>query len=242
MAYILLTISACGCNNQIKPFKNGSVIIITKDQDSASAPLKKSNFFPAFKLWYKDSCIIEEIKVSETSLDSNGHSIRKSYLHHYSYIDLTTGYYYDYGTFSDTAKLLKKYHITKREDVHGWNFMPYLKKPSPQYSKILRDTIISNTSYKRYMIYSKGMQDSSKTVEVLGYARCDKKGTLFDFGISFGTLHECPITRIDYLPTKEQPLILAFEIEFLSESLTAEELKVFEAWKRNAKQLQVKDK
>ncbi|HET9433559.1 MAG TPA: hypothetical protein VFO37_07365, partial [Chitinophagaceae bacterium] len=50
----------------------------------------------------------------------------------------------------------------------------------------------------------------------------------------------CPVVRIDHLPSPEYPMPISSEIHFLRDSLTKEEIKIFEAWKKNMKKNPIK--
>src|SRR5262245_29004010 len=57
------------------------------------------------KVWYKDSLVIEKIIGLYIDADSNGMEKRHTELLYYTFIDLRMMSFYDYATFSDTAKI-----------------------------------------------------------------------------------------------------------------------------------------
>lgn len=46
----------------------------------------------------------------------------------------------------------------------------------------------------------------------------------------------CPMIRLEAVPTAKYPNAFATEIKFVADKLTEEELKVFAAWEKNAKE------
>ena len=224
--------------------KSEVVIVFAKDYDSTTGGLKKSMVLPEFKLWRKDSSIIEEIKRTDHHTDTTGHTTIKTFLDHYTFVDLKTGSYYNYSSFSDTAKLLKIYSSADRAELIGWDFTYYRGEKKTQITRpveALPDTTIENILFKRYKIFFLNNNPTNPVeLGVMGYARCNKRGTLFDYGISLGTVQACPITRMDYMVTKADPLPLSFQTEFVSDTLSQEELKVFAAWEKYAKENPVK--
>lgn len=209
---------------------------VANEYDSVGQFIKKSEVLPAFRIWYRDSTIIEEIKRTHHNTDTNGITKMKTFLDHYTFIDLKTGSYYDYFSFSDTAIILKKYSRYDKKEILGMNFYDYVGTKFTRPIETMTDTIIKQILYKRHKLFIQSPQpDNPAEVGIITYSRCDKAGTLFDYGRSMGKVQACPITRMDYMPTKESPYLLSFETEFLSSQLTPKEIKVFDAWEKNAK-------
>jgi len=68
----------------------------------------------------------------------------------------------------------------------------------------------------------------------LAYLRCDKKNSIFHYDRAFDEKMGCPVTRIEFRDEDIKAFAVG-EMEFVRDKLTAEELKVFAAWERNAK-------
>jgi hypothetical protein len=222
-----------GCSPPPFSEKGGKASITIYDQAYKGGPLKKSERMHGFNIWYSDSTVIEEITVDETNIDSFGKHTFGSYIDHYTFINFTTGLCYDYHSFSDTSKYFQKYSIDDRSKHGGFNFRNYLRiRPAKPTDKI-SDTTINNVEYQRYIVHQNGFQDSSSPVDILAFARCDKKGNLLDFGWGFDERKDCPIVRMDYLPTNINPFVLSFRIEFQNNTLSNQEQKIFAAWKIN---------
>jgi hypothetical protein len=238
--FILFLSSCVSVKNERE--NGGLVSLVVKDQISPSTELSISKVLPEQRMWFKDSIVIQEIKQSETSVNSNGVTTRTHSIIHYGFFDLRTGTYYDYSSFSDTAILLRKYLLTDSVPIHGFNFQQVLKTEYVKPLQILSDTVIENIKFKRYKLFMKSYdkRNPEGVVEMIGYGRCNMKGTLFDMGPSLGVEQECPITRLDYLPTDESPMLLSLEIQFIRNKLTSEEQKIFNAWEKYAKNNPVK--
>lgn len=204
------------------------------------------------KVWYRDSLVIERILGLYIEEDMDGREKRYTKTLYYTFIDLRTLSFYDYTSFSDTAKIIKKFTQSDTALVPGgWNFyLPIDKIPPVQPPELLADTILEGVTYKRVKIVcdSTTFYDDSSgklverkvpQVEVL-YMRCDKKGTLFQLRKPLSEKLGCPIVRQDILPSLYVARPLSSQIHFLSETLTPEEIKVFDAWEKNAKMNPVK--
>lgn len=243
MAYIKLGITgtliflllACVGNREIS-LQHGLVTMVAKDFDTSTCKLKKSTRIPEFKIWYLENCIIEEIKRTHHHTDSNGNYTMKVEIVHYTYVDLKNNYLYDYGSFSDTSSIIRKYSIKDRQYIHGWHFFNYQGGRITRPIKVLGDTLINSIPYNYYELFITNSDTGTYESKIIAFTRCDKKGAVIEFAKSIDTSFPCPLTRMDYVPQDAAGLPLSFEIEFVREKLTSEELKVFQAWERNAKQ------
>lgn len=74
---------------------------------------------------------------------------------------------------------------------------------------------------------------------VIAYLRCDKTGTILQFHKRLSYKLGCPIVRIDFQVSPKNPTPLSYEINFLRDSLTEEEKKIFNIWKKNIKKYPV---
>jgi hypothetical protein len=194
-------------------------------------------FLPAFKsnyrIWYKDSSAIEEIQATNITTDTTGKTTTEVVVLHYTFIDLRSRSFFEYKNFADTAIVLKKYSQPDSTPLlGGWNFyfdrnIDYTGLPQP-----LDDTVISQVKYKRVK-FNRGSGEKSYTS--IGYFRCDKKGTMFRRDKSYSEKLGCPMVRTDNYPMGWKQPSSSMEVVFLSDTLTKEELKVFDAWERSAK-------
>jgi len=97
-----------------KPCKNcGSVLL----KHRMLNPKTDEFVLPAYecdrKGWYLDSLVIGEGVHVDIENDKTGNSIWKTYVGEYTFIDLRTRSYYEYLTFSDTAKIVDSYFEAK---------------------------------------------------------------------------------------------------------------------------------
>ena len=228
----LLYFSLCSSRTPEKVVYSGLVRCIALDLDSATQQFKKSNVLPSWHLWYWDSTVIEEIIYSYTHTDSADVTTRKHVIDHYTYTDLKTKSFYDYSSFSDTARLLKKYGINSHKGAVVFHNSYNSKQTRP--AEPLPDTTIDGVYYKRYKLYTTSNMNVVPKEQIhVGYTRCDLKTRIFDFGVNWGTVQACPMTRIEYL---EHPARLTFQCDFLGDTLSVTQHKVFQAWAKYAKE------
>ena len=228
------------CNAQKSCNNCGMVISGLKFLDTISQQYVSAQiYWPDMRIWYKDSLAIEEITYLYISKDSLGREIRTLKTDHYTFVDLRSRSFYDYSTFSDTAKFVKKY--TQPDSVTifgGWNFYASRIIPVTEPPKDISDTIIEGINYQRVKFINR--REGVSNPVLIAYLRCDKKGTLFQIDKEFGDKKGCPIVRYEELPTDKNPFANAGEILFVADTLSQEELKVFAAWEKNAKDNPVK--
>lgn len=208
--------------------------------DSLTKQYTREIMFTDMKVWYKGKLFIEEIKTVETHRDTNGITTRKTPLAYYLFMDRNSKSFYHYSSFSDTAKILDKYILpdtAMMRSLGGWAFYRNWDINIAGSMKILTDTVIDKVAYKRVElpIISNGF-----LVTIIAYQRCDRKGSIFQFDKNLGKKLGCPVMRIDDLPSPEYPIPISSEINFLRDSLTKEEIKIFEAWKKNMKKNPIK--
>ena len=98
--------------------------------------------------------------------------------------------------------------------------------------EVLTDTIIRGTKYMRVK-FSKLNRPSG--YYSIGYLRYDNKGKLFSLNKNFSSKVNCTMTRYDEFKETGLAPFATTELEFLSDTLSANELRVFQAWKENAK-------
>lgn len=213
-----------------QPGKLGEVQMKTHFYDAKGNP----TFTDLLRVWYKDSAVVEEMHRTNTVTAAGVTTVTYPVIL-YRYIHLRTKTMYDYKSFSDTAKIINKAVLpdSLMED-YGWSF--YSDKilrikgaPEP-----LSDTIIDNITYKRAK-FSFERHDPKKNF-LIGYLRCDGKGLLFSLEKAYSRQLNCTMVKFfDFQVGRERPYA-SQEIDFVSDTLTQEELKIFDAWQRNAKE------
>lgn len=213
--------------------EEGFLRLIGKLYDSSSKQYTKEDIMPDMNIWYKGGLVIEEIKTIETSSDSSGRITKATPTAYYLFMDRKTKSFYHYSSFSDTARILDKYTLEDSSEMRGsggWGFYKNHTFDSVGQRQYLTDTLMNGVLYKRVHFFVKEGKDTLSTIR---YIRCDKKETLFSFNTSLRKELGCPIVRIDYLLTTENPIPGMSEIVFVRDSLTSDELKVFGAWGKN---------
>lgn len=188
--------------------------------------------WPENKIWYKDSCTIQQLTGINLEQDKDGRFRRKVLINGYLFINLRTKSFYEYSSFSDTAQVKRQYTQPDSVDIDGgWNFYNQKDIGSNIYTA-LSDTTMDGIEYRRYQFNKMwGNKDHS----TIGYLRCDRTGSLFEFGQATGQKLGCPIVRLDDFIVKPGQNRSSARIDFLRDNLTAEELKVFAAWEKNAR-------
>jgi hypothetical protein len=216
-----------GCMGQTKPNHTGIVNVEFQLYTKLATP----GFKQSHRVWYKDNRAIKEIKVTKFKTDENDKQTVEEAVKYYLFANLDSNFFYEYDTFSDTASLKRKYfekETTKATDATELYFkknIDYSGTPEP-----LTDTTIENIVYKRIRFKRKLGKDDVFTI---AYFRCDIENPLFVINRYSG--QNCPIVKVyDYPPGLSGP-VESLEVKHLSDTLTPEEIKVFQAWERNAR-------
>ena len=235
LCLLIYNLTSCGCQN--KGISFGIVRVKIQIFDTITTPLLKPLLATDYRIWYKDSLVIEEIKLIRFMTDTAGKKSTDVTVTHYTFVDLKSKSFYDYKNFSDSAGMVKKYSQPDSIPVNGgWNF--YFKRDveyigSPQ---IVDDTIMSEIRYKRVKFNT---QKGKNVYISIGYFRCDKIGSMFKFDYSYSDKMGCPLVKIDEFPVTKGNRMGA-EIDFISDTLSEKELKVFDSWEKNEKKYPVR--
>lgn len=189
------------------------------------------------KIWYQDSIVIEEVVRIESRTDTANKTTVSYPVEVYKYFDLVHRNWYDYRTFADTSRIVRSGilpdSLVRGTDWRGWAFYTN-SVPMKSEPEVLTDTIIGGTKYMRIK-FSKLKRPSG--YYGIGYLRCDNKGKLFSLDKKFSSKVNCRMTRYDEFKESGLRAFATTELEFLSDTLSAYELRVFHAWKENAKKV-----
>jgi len=94
----------------------------------------------------------------------------------------------------------------------------------------LTDTMIENVKYRRARINLAGATPNTYQI---GYWRCENMGTVYSLEKTISDSISCTMTKLmSYLNGQSEPYFKQ-EVILLRDSLTNEELSVFDAWKNN---------
>lgn len=154
----------------------------------------------------------------------------------YSFVDMRRRWAYEYRNLSDTAEIVRKYVKADSVGVSGgWNFnRPSLVKFDSV--QLIGDTVVNGITYRKFscVLYSRGERIPGDM-----YARCDRKGTIFQIDLGLSKTAGCPVVK-SVLFTSDRMFPTQYsEIEFISNTFPDSIRKVFAAWKRNVQQYPV---
>lgn len=216
--------------------KEGALQMQIRYYDNPNLSDAEEGVFSDLNIWFKNDFIIEEIKTTFINTDTLGITTKKVNTAYYLFMDRKTKSFYNYSSFNDTAKILDKYSQADTAEIRGlggWSFYKDHDLNIAGTPEVIPDTVIDGITYKRVRFNIRAKDSLSP---VIGYMRCDKKGTMFQMDNNLSRKLGCPLVRTDFLASPENPIANSAEIVFLRDSLTKEEQKVFDAWKKNAKQ------
>jgi hypothetical protein len=224
------------CSAQKTCLNCGSVLFKTRIFNSQTKEFETAKYSRDRMLWYKDSLIIAELFRVNIVEDPYGQEKWDAVVYGYTFIDLRTRSFYDYASFSDTARILDKYVQPDTGRVKGgWNFFDDRVVIYRENMESLPDTIIEGITYKRVKSFNVfKTENGEEKVLQFGYFRCDKRNSFFFVDRLLSKQLGCPLIRDDYINVAKQ-IWLSHKIEFLNKKLTSEEIKVFNAWEQNAK-------
>lgn len=190
------------------------------------------HFEVSYKIWFKNNRSIQEVPLLLFTEDSSGQKTSFK-IKHYSYLDPDENVCYNFSSFSDTARVLRHYSdidsVSNDGRNGGWNFYSNEKFEYDSLTN-LSDTVINNSTFGRIRLDKKF---NGNSVYLILYFRYDKKGTLVKVFKSLSDSLGCPVVRDDNFIKNR--LFMTRELEFVSDKLLPEELKVFEAWGKNVK-------
>ncbi len=186
------------------------------------------------KVWYQDSMAIESVNKIHIASDKSGTS-QSLQLLYYRFSDLKTNNVYEYDSFGDTAKLIRKYSYndTTVEIINGWNFKFKRKWNYNGKPQLLSDTFINEINYKRTKLIMGPQTDIN---EAICYFRCDKNFQIFVLDSSLSKMIGCPFVKAFISSTSKKGISMSNEIVFLAEKFTPDEQRVFSAWKKYAEE------
>lgn len=234
---LLLSFFTLSCNAQKDCSNCGTAIhasyMLTPETRKFIVPNNMRNN----KLWYKDSFIISDNYTIYFESYNGGPEKWKTVVDRYTFIDTRTKEFYVYSSFSDTARFIKKYSQPDTGRVEeGWTYFQKNKLLSYDNKYVLPDTLINGNTYKRLMVFGYIQEDSTspkvKVTQII-YARCNAPNPFLRVDMLLSQELGCPVVRFDHIA--ENVLWTKTEIEYISDKLTPEELKVFDAWERNIK-------
>jgi hypothetical protein len=234
--YLSITLACLlnGCQARQADSSQGLAELVSRIYSGTVTDSTKPMMMFSVKIWYKDSMAIEENAILQSFTDSKNRRSRQVKILNYRFNDLRNRVIYVYGSFSDTARLISKYLFedTTVKNTGGWGFnqsrrVNYVGNPQP-----LSDTIIRGIKYERLKSLAEA---NNVTYKVTLYFRCDRPNSIFSFESHFSKNKGCPCVKfINQMPDDRNGALIE-EIDFLRDTLSIQELKVFDAWEQNAK-------
>ena len=232
IALIFATCTWSNGNRKAAPSTETGVLFLRTDFFDSTGNLV---FHSPMKIWYQDSIVVEEVVRIESSTDPANKTTVSYPVEVYKYFDLVHRNWYDYRTFADTSRIVRSGilpdSLVRGTDWRGWAFYTNSVRMKSE-PEVLTDTIIGDTKYMRIK-FSKLNRPSG--YYSIGYLRYDNKGKLFSLNKNFSSKVNCTMTRYDEFKETGLAPFATTELEFLSDTLSANELRVFQAWKENAK-------
>lgn len=230
---VLFMYNLISCDSGRKINNSGVVRVKIQVFDTVMGSSAKPVLNNEFKIWYKDSLAIEEVKTIRFLRKPGGEKSVEEFIKHHVFIYPPSRSFYYYKTFSDTAAIIKKYSGTDSFGIHGgWNFYKERNLEFSGTPEVMSDTAIEQVQYKRVKYKTKkGDLDYIS----ITYFRCDNKISMFKFDKAYSEKIGCPMVRIDDFPVEKGNPMTA-QIAFLTDTLSLRELRVFDAWEKNAKQ------
>jgi hypothetical protein len=190
------------------------------------------------KIWQKDSVFIQCVYTSvSSSVDGiQGATAYEPLL--YRYMDIRSKFYFDYYHFSDTAVCFRTGKLASElitDNTHNLtiNLANESRFPIKSMPVVLGDTIIDNERFKKIR-FNTLYSDTSRTY-CIGLIKTGCTN-YFKSKESYYSkqLGGCLVCIWEYYDNNTYPSVRS-DYEDVADTLSAEELKVFAAWERNAK-------
>ncbi len=218
---------------------------LTPESDTTGVLNLKTEFYDStgkvvligpMKIWYKDSTVIEEVVRISIVTDTAGKTSVSYSPIAYKYIDLIKNSWYDYKSFDDTARIITSGVLPDSFFLGsgGWTFYANNVRMKGQ-PEVMPDTMIGTIKYMR--IKFSRLDNGALKSYVIGYLRCDNKGKMFSLEKNFSHTVRCTMTKVFEFKEGASRPFASRELEFLSDTLSMNERRVFDAWKENAKKV-----
>src|SRR5687768_9146643 len=116
--FIVIGFISCKPQKELAVSNSGIILMTTKHYNIETGQYDQEGIMPGFKIWYKDSSVIEEIKAVNIET-VNGVSTKKNPISHYVFINLRTRMFFVYKNFTDTAKIIDQYTQPDSMEIRG---------------------------------------------------------------------------------------------------------------------------
>lgn len=222
--YFIISFLAMSCSSKKLFSQSQGVLVINRHLFEPDTTIVVK-----FRILYLNNQSIQEVPQLNIIEDSLGKRNFTKILH-FGYLNTDENVCFNYVNFSDTARVIQYYNnIDSIGNGGGWNFYSNKKFQYDNLSE-LNDTLIDNVNYKRIQL-NKIVGVSPISFHV--FIRCDKSKVPVSFFKLLSTQIGCPIARVDTY--KGGRIITSSEIQYISDTLSKKQLRVFEKWESNVK-------
>jgi hypothetical protein len=232
---ILTTVILVGCITPRMNHKEGVILHGHKVYDSLHNEIESELFKYDSKIWFRDSTVIYQIGRTNINTDEDDKISMSESTDKFVFLDLRKMIFYDYKTFSDTSKMMRRYTLPDSAIV-CWNF--YKRKALVPFSNNLiklSDTVIKNETYSRLKGEYSYYENTKMVKMVYTYFTkpVDTKSIFHVDRVFDETFTDCHAMRFEFY-NKGFADIYSTYYEYISNTLTQNEKKIFDQWSKNA--------
>ncbi len=235
LAVLFLSLVSCNSKSQIdNSQKLGVVLLITHFSNSNASGFGAFN--DTITMWFKDSLFIQQVRSPQIHTDEKNVKTYSSKPLISVYIDLSNKVLYHYKNLSDTAQIFNKQVLPDSMMYYGWTFYSEKLRQIVGEPEPIADTIIGNTTFKRAKFHF--LHNNPDDNFQIGYFQCDVKGVLFSLEKSYSRRIGCSMSKfVDYRNKNGAwNSYASIEVKYVADTLTSEQLAIFDAWEKNAKE------
>lgn len=219
------------------PSKNEGVLeMVTNFYDNRGKP----TFTAKSKIWYSDYAAIQEINMLKILTDTDNVSHFTHEVMFYKFTNLNNEVASYYKSFSDTSTSFSRNTLQKDSlKAQSWNFYKDTVYKIKGVPFELGDTVIDRVSYKviRFEVLN---EHPAKKTYAIGYLRYNTGSNLFSLEKGYSWKNGYSLEKVLEFQEGSKIPFASMEINHLRDSLNLEELKVFDAWKKNTESYPVK--
>lgn len=185
-------------------------------------------------VWFRDSLVVEEIMQYNFKSVNYDDPVIWTSLKHYLFIDLRKMLVYKYKTFSDTSVLTDIYPVSDSgrqfRDALSYIFLRGIAHYQSREGED-KDTLVDGVRYTRRLYWVKR---GTKQHKEIWFRRCDIPNRQFSLSSDSTLTDGCPTVKAVAYTAAGDRISLQDDLLYLSDTLTAEQRKVFDTWERMA--------
>lgn len=231
--FLFISLTSANCHSQKNCKDCGVAMLKDRIHDPKLNAYVVPSIYEADVRWlFYDSMMIVERHGVTSHTDVKGIETAKRFVIGYMFIDFRTQSYYRYIHFSDTARIIKKMREFPWAETEDGEHYIYFTRNQPN-SISLPDTVLNGTKCHRIRGFWTRNNDTS-FIETMYYVD-EKERPLAYAGKTIVNGKKFSYVRLDDLDIKHSVKRYS-TMDIVSNNLTKKELRVFEAWKKNAKE------